>query len=87
MDCNGCPINQKVYEPLCGRVYTTVTPQKTTTMIDKCTYKCVVEYVCEKCGCGCGGGGNAMPGYATGQAGGSHVVPHEEPHPLHKQSN
>ena len=84
-DCNGCTINQKVYEPNCGRVYTTVTPEKKTTMVDKCSYKCVVEYVCEKCGCGCGG--QSMPGYTQSQATGGHVVPHEEPHPLHKQSN
>lgn len=86
-DCNGCTINQKVYEPNCGRVYTTVTPEKKTTMVDKCTYKCVVECVCEKCGCGCGGGNTGNSAHSYAPSGGGVVIPHEEPHPLHKQSN
>jgi len=87
-DCNGCTINQKVYEPNCGKVYATVTPQKTTTMIEKCTYKCVVEYVCDKCGCNCGGAGGAhSAGYAPTGVQAGHVITHDELHPLHKQSN
>jgi hypothetical protein len=63
-DCDGHTHHQKVYEPSCAKIFKTVTPQKTTTMVEKCTYKCVVEYVCGKCGCGCSGNAN---GYASPQ--------------------
>lgn len=88
-DCDGCTHQQKVFEPCCGKVYATVTPGKTTTMIEKCSYKCVVEYVCCKCGCCVGStGSGAEPGYAPApRTGGQIIVPHEEPHPLHRQSN
>ncbi len=65
-DCDGCTHHQKVYEPCCGKIFKTVTPEKKTTMVEKCTYKCVVEYVCGKCGCGCGNGGG-KDGGAYGQ--------------------
>jgi len=67
-DCDGHTYHQKVYEPCCGKIFKTVTPQKTTTTVEKVGYKCVVEYVCGKCGCGTGGDGRA---YSYSPAGGS----------------
>jgi hypothetical protein len=86
-DCDGCTHNQKVYEPCCGKVYATVTPGKKTTIVEKCSYKCVVEYQC--CKCGCCGNSAGTSGYSAGSyaPSGPIVHPHEEPHPLHKQSN
>jgi len=88
-DCDGCTHQQKVFEPCCGKVYATVTPGKTTTMVEKCSYKCVVEYVCCKCGCCLGSSGSgAEHGYSPApRTGGQMVVPHEDAHPLHRQSN
>lgn len=60
-DCDGNSHQQEVFEPTCTSIFKTVTPQKTTTMVEKCTYKCVVEYVCGKCGCVCGGNTNPQP--------------------------
>jgi len=67
-DCDGHCYQQKVYQPTCGKIFKTVTPEKTTTMVEKCSYKCVVEYVCGKCGCGCGHGGG-KDGSANGPVG------------------
>jgi hypothetical protein len=67
-DCDGHTYHQKVYEPCCGKIFKTVTPQKTTTTVEKCGYKCVVEYTCGKCGC-CRGGDQGD--YTQGQPGGS----------------
>jgi hypothetical protein len=53
-DCDGCTHNQKVWQPCCGKIFQTVTPGKKTTMVEKCSYKCVVEYTCCHCGCCCG---------------------------------
>lgn len=53
-DCDGNCHEQHAYAPTCGRVFMKVTPAKKTTMIEKCGYKCVVEYVCCKCGKGTG---------------------------------
>ena len=44
-DCDGHSPHEKIYQPTCGKIYSTVSPQKTTTMVEKCSYKCVVEYV------------------------------------------
>jgi hypothetical protein len=49
-DCDGNCHHVKVYQPTCGKVFQTVTPAKTTTFTEKCTYKCVPETVCCKCG-------------------------------------
>jgi hypothetical protein len=70
-DCNGCKHSEKVYEPCCGKVYATVTPAKTTTMVEKCTYKCVVEIVCGKCGCGANSGAS----YRSNSAAPGHEMP------------
>jgi hypothetical protein len=78
-DCNGNTCQQKVYEPCCGKVYSTVTPGKTTTMVEKCTYKCVVEYVCGKCGCGAGGGPTYAPAGAAAPNG-THPDPGHPPY-------
>jgi hypothetical protein len=51
----------KVFETTCAKLFKTVTPQKTTTMVEKRTYKCVVDYVCGKCGSVCGGNNNPQP--------------------------
>jgi hypothetical protein len=59
-DCDGHTHHQKVYLPTCGKIFSTVTPAKTTTMVEKCTYKCVVETVC--CNCGAPAGGPAPQG-------------------------
>jgi len=89
VDCHGNWRHEKIYQPTCGKVYSTVTPGKTTTMVEKCDYKCVVEYVCGKCGCCCGGGsGYSSQSYVPTTGGGQRqAVPHIEPHPLHGQSN
>jgi hypothetical protein len=91
-DCDGNCCQQKVYQPTCGKVYTKSSVVKTTTMVEKCGYKCVVEYVCGGCGCCCGSSG-ASSGYSSGSnapapaTGGYYAAPHAEAHPLHKQSN
>src|SRR5207248_3155712 len=78
-DCDGNSHHQKVYQPCCGKIFKTVTPQKTTTTVEKCGYKCVVEYICGKCGCGTGGDGRA---YSYGPAGGAPQT-HEPADPGH----
>jgi hypothetical protein len=85
-DCNGNCYQVPAYQPTCGRVYATVTPAKTTTFTEKCGYKCVVGTVCGNCGCSCGSPG---VGYAAHSYAPTGFVPHphEEPHPLHRQSN
>jgi len=80
-DCHGNCYQQKCYEPTCGKVYNKTTLVKTTTMIEKCTYKCVAETVC--CKCGSSYGTNATPATPAGL----HIHHHVEPHPLHTQSN
>jgi hypothetical protein len=90
-DCDGHTCQQKVYEPCCGKVYKTVTPEKTTTMIQKNSYKCVVEYICDKCGCCCGS--EQAPGYSArsysppGSVTPGQTVPQQDPHAVHRQSN
>jgi len=69
-DCDGHTHHQNVFMPTCGKVYATVVPQKTTTMVEKCTYKCVVETVCGQCGAPIGA---PMPQGVRGQPG-------EDPH-------
>jgi hypothetical protein len=86
-DCDGCTHHEKIFQPTCGHIYKTVTPEKKTTMVEKCSYKCVVEYVCGKCGCNCGGGGYSAQSYAPAGSVQPQVHPHVEPHPLHTQSN
>jgi hypothetical protein len=62
-DCDGNCHHEKVYQPTCGKIYPTAKLVKTTKMIEKCTYKCVVEYVCDQCGCNCTSGSrSAVPG-------------------------
>jgi hypothetical protein len=83
-DCEGNCHQRKVYLPSCGKVYPTVMLVKTTKMVEKCTYKCVVEFVCDQCGRNCSAGaGCAAPGNVPFQA----AQPHVEPHPLERQSN
>lgn len=82
-DCNGNCYQQKCYEPTCGKVYSKTSLIKTTTMVEKCSYKCVAEKVCCRCGCGGGQAAPVMPGPPTGPG----VQPHVEPHPLRTQSN
>jgi len=60
-ECDGNSHQQKVFERTCAEIFKTVTPQKTTTMVERCTYKCVVEIVCGKCGCVCGCDNNPQP--------------------------
>jgi hypothetical protein len=50
-DCEGNCCRQPAFEPNCGKVYVRRTPVKHTTYAEQCTYKCVVEYVCGRCGC------------------------------------
>lgn len=84
-DCNGCSHEEKVYQPTCGKVYTKKTLVKTTTTVEKCTYKCVAESVCCKCGCCCGSGtGYSSQSYAPGAP---EIRHHVEPHPVHSQTN
>ena len=52
-DCNGCCKSEKVYEPNCGRVRMISKLVKTTTMVEKSSFKCVVETICEQCGGNC----------------------------------
>lgn len=75
---------QKVYQPTYGKIYPTVTLVRTTRMVEICTYRCVVEYVCSQCGCNCEG--------RTGRAGpigpaAPVIQPRIEPHPLLRQSS
>jgi hypothetical protein len=84
-DGDGNCHHQKVYQPTCGKIYPTVTLVKTTKMIDKCTYKCVVEYVCGKCGRNCTSGvaGCGAPPYSPAPV----VQPLVKPHPLRLPTN
>jgi len=83
-DCNGCTHEENVYQPTCGKVYTKKTLVKNTTTIEKCTYKCVAETVCCKCGCGASGGGYSSQSYAPGAP---EVRQHVDLHPVHTQTN
>jgi hypothetical protein len=81
-DCDGHCHQQKVFEPCCGKVFSRVTPGKTTTMVEKCTYKCVVEYVCGKCGAGNGQTYVPVgPGQPRGEA-----VDHDRPPHWHRSN-
>jgi len=71
-DCDGNCCQQKVYTPTCGKVYTKVSPQKTTKMVEKCGYKCVVEVLCCRCGQGCV---PTAPAAAPGPAGSRTIDP------------
>lgn len=57
MVCDGCsPTGQrceKVVTPRCGRIICKKKLKKTTTMVDKQTYKCVIDTCCTGCGCTC----------------------------------
>lgn len=83
-DCKGNCFEQKCFEPTCGKVYTKSTLVKTTTMVEKCTYKCVAETVCCKCGSCRGTADQTTTAPASGHP---HFHHHIEPHPLHTQSN
>jgi hypothetical protein len=83
-DCDGKCHHQHVYQPTCGKTYPTVTLVKTTTMVEKCSYKCVVEYACSNCGCNCSGAScTASTSYPPAPM----IQLHAEPHPLRTQSN
>lgn len=51
--CKLCCHKKKIYEPTCACVHTKKVLVKHVEMVEKPSYKWVVEYVCDSCACKC----------------------------------